>query len=292
MSCTFQFPQAPKHLLQALHEVIPQCELLAQQLPETSISLWLIPPVFPTDKLDDEIIRRIWNETPYWIFCWASGLAMAQWLLAEPHHVKDKVVLDFGAGSGVVAIAAKIAGAKRVICCDIDAASLDACRANAELNNVELEYLDDLYQSEQVDVLLAADVLYDQCNRFFLDEFLKFAPEVWVADSRVKNFSHPQYIKLDERSATTWPDLDESPEFRNVSFYRTLDAQKGTKPFFILEGLKSRYSVQHGVCLDVLQVTHVLQCSHLGVSLVCCLNQKWHEFDQFGGHIREHPLQC
>ena len=86
--------------------------------------------------------------------------------------------------------------------------------------------MDDLYQSEQVDVLLAADVLYDQCNRFFLDEFLKFAPEVWVADSRVKNFSHPQYIKLDERSATTWPDLDESLEFRNVSFYRTLNVQK------------------------------------------------------------------
>ena len=214
MSCTFQFPQAPKHLLKALHEVIPNCELLAQQLPETSISLWLIP-------------RRIWNETPYWIFCWASGLAMAQWLLAEPHHVKDKVVLDFGAGSGVVAIAAKMAGAKRVICCDIDAVSLDACRAYAELNNVELEYLDDLYQSEQVDILLAADVLYDQCNRFFLDEFLRFAPEVWVADSRVKNFSHPQYIKLDERSATTWPDLDESLEFRNVSFYRTLNVQKG-----------------------------------------------------------------
>ena len=62
---------------------------------------------FPTDRLDDEVIRRIWNDTPYWIFCWASGLAMAQWLLAEPDHVKDKVVLDFGAGSGVVAIAAK-----------------------------------------------------------------------------------------------------------------------------------------------------------------------------------------
>ena len=111
---------------------------------------------------------------------------MAQWILAEPHHVKDKVVLDFGAGSGVVAIAAKMAGAKRVICCDIDQVSLNACRENALLNDVELEYLDDLYKAEQVDVLLAADVLYDQCNRFFLDEFLKFAPEVWVADSRVK----------------------------------------------------------------------------------------------------------
>lgn len=222
MSCTFQLSKAPEHLLQALHEVIPHCELMAQQLPETPISLWLIPPVFPTDRLDDEVIRRIWNDTPYWIFCWASGLAMAQWILAEPHHVKDKVVLDFGAGSGVVAIAAKMAGAKRVICCDIDQVSLNACRENALLNDVELEYLDDLYKAEQVDVLLAADVLYDQCNRFFLDEFLKFASEVWVADSRVKNFSHPKYEKIEERSATTWPDLDEAKEFRNVSFYKTL----------------------------------------------------------------------
>jgi predicted nicotinamide N-methyase len=153
MSCTFQFAKAPEQLLQALHEVIPNTDLLAQQLPETPISLWLIPPVFPTDRLDDEVIRRIWNETPYWIFCWASGLAMAQWLLAEPHHVKDKVVLDFGAGSGVVAIAAKMAGAKRVICCDIDPVSLASCRENALLNDVELEYLDDLYKSEQVAVV-------------------------------------------------------------------------------------------------------------------------------------------
>jgi len=220
MSCTFQLAKAPEHLLQALHEVIPQCELQAQQLPETPILLWLIPPVFPTGRLDDEVIRRIWNDTPYWIFCWASGLAMAQWLLAEPQHVKDKVVLDFGAGSGVVAIAAKMAGAKQVICCDIDQVSLAACRENAKLNDVE--YLDDLYKAEQVDVLLAADVLYDQSNRFFLDEFLKFTSTVWVADSRVKNFSHSRYCKTEERSATTWPDLDEAKEFRNVSFYKTL----------------------------------------------------------------------
>lgn len=211
--------KAPQHLLDALQQVIPQCELQAQRLPDTPIELWLIPPVFPTERLDDEVVRRIWSDTPYWIFCWASGLAMAQWLLQSPESVKDKVVLDFGAGSGVVAIAAKLAGARRVICCDIDPISLAACRENAALNDVELEYLDDLYCSEPVDVLLAADVLYDQSNRFFLDEFLKFSQDVWVADSRVRNFSHPQYIKYDERSATTWPDLDEANEFRNVSFY-------------------------------------------------------------------------
>ena len=162
MSCTFHFPKAPEHLLDALHDVIPNCELLAQQLPETPISLWLIPPVFPTDKLDDEVIRRIWNDTPYWIFCWASGLAMAQWLLAEPQQVKDKVVLDFGAGSGVVAIAAKMAGAKRVICCDIDQVSLDACRVNAELNDVvdeatpsPLEFLDQAVTAEEIQQAIA-----------------------------------------------------------------------------------------------------------------------------------------
>lgn len=214
---------APDHLLQALHQVIPDSKLQRQRLPETPIDLWLIPPELPTDKMDDEVIRRIWNDTPYWIFCWASGLAMAQWLLAEPHVVKDKVVLDFGAGSGVVAIAAKMAGARKVIACDIDLVSLAACKENAAINGVALDYLADLYAcNEPVDVLLAADVLYDQCNRFFLDEFLKFAPEVWVADSRVKNFTHPLYSKIDERSATTWPDLDEAKEFRNVSFYRTV----------------------------------------------------------------------
>ena len=228
MSCTFQFAKAPEQLLKALHEVIPNTDLLAQQLPETPISLWLIPPVFPTDRLDDEVIRRIWNETPYWIFCWASGLAMAQWLLAEPELVRGKTVLDFGTGSGVVAIAAKLAGASRVIACDIDPVSLAATCANAALNGVELEYLDDLYaQTEVVDLVLAADVLYDQCNRFFLDDFLRFGRAVWVADSRVKNFSHPAYTRAESRTASTWPDLDESPEFRNVSFYRTLQATQG-----------------------------------------------------------------
>ena len=210
---------APRQLLDALHQIIPDTDLVVQQLPKTPISLWLIPPVFPTERLDDEVIRRIWNDTPYWIFCWASGLAMAQWLLAEPQHVKGKTVLDFGSGSGVVAIAAKMAGAKRVICCDIDPVSLAACRENAELNGVELEYLDDLYRAEEVDVLLAADVLYDQSNRFFLDDFLKFTQNVWVADSRVRNFNHPHYIKTTEKEATTWPDLDEAKEFNTVSFY-------------------------------------------------------------------------
>ncbi len=208
-------------LQQSLNQVIPEVALIQQPLAELPLSLWLIQPELPSDRLDDEVIRKIWSDTPYWVFCWASGLAMARWLLAHPEVVKGKTVLDFGAGSGVVAIAAAMAGARRVIACDLDPVSLAACTENANLNRVSVELLDDLYAcAEPVDVLLAADVLYDQSNRFFLDEFLRFAPEVWVADSRVKNFQHPNYVKTHQAQSTTWPDLDEADEFGLVSFYQ------------------------------------------------------------------------
>lgn len=216
-----------EQLQTALRRIIPDASLCVQTLPKTDITLWLIEPDFPAYKLTDEVITRIWQDVPYWIFCWASGLAMASWLLDNPDKVAGKTVLDFGAGSGVVAIAAKQAGASRVIACDIDPVSLAACRANAVRNSVELEYLDDIYSlTETVDVLLAADVLYDLENRFFLDVFRDKAVQTWVADSRVKNFSHPHYEKLTMIDATTWPDLDEAREFREVSLYGSLDNEQ------------------------------------------------------------------
>lgn len=81
MSCTFQLSKAPEHLLQALHEVIPHCELMAQQLPETPISLWLIPPVFPTDRLDDEVIRRIGFSVGHQAWRWLSGYLQSHTML-------------------------------------------------------------------------------------------------------------------------------------------------------------------------------------------------------------------
>ncbi|MEZ5583685.1 MAG: hypothetical protein R3F37_13865 [Candidatus Competibacteraceae bacterium] len=51
-------------------------------------------------------IQLILANTPYWIFCWAAGQALAQYLLQNPSLVAGRCVVDFGAGSGVVAIAA------------------------------------------------------------------------------------------------------------------------------------------------------------------------------------------
>ncbi|MDO8329560.1 MAG: 50S ribosomal protein L11 methyltransferase [Fluviicoccus sp.] len=211
----------PAELELRLRQTLPSARLQAQTAPGLpEVRLWLLSPDFPRTPMSSDEMQAIWREPAYWIFCWASGLAMARRLLDHPETVRGKRVLDFGAGSGVVALAAVLAGASEVIACDIDPLALAACRANAGLNGVRLTYLEDFFAlDERVDVLLAADVLYDRSNRFFLDEFLSRADRVLVADSRVRDFDHPAFNSEAEAAATTWPDLDEFDEFRTVRFY-------------------------------------------------------------------------
>ena len=73
--------------------------------------------------------------------------------------------------------------------------------------------------SAGIDVLIAADVLYDRENLSFLDTFFEYAPKVLLADSRIKDFQHPHYQPLDKIDSFTVPDLDEFDEFRLVSLY-------------------------------------------------------------------------
>ncbi|MNF45865.1 Ribosomal protein L11 methyltransferase [compost metagenome] len=134
--------------------------------------------------------------------------------------MRGKRVLDFGAGSGVAAIAAAKAGALEVVACDLDPLAIDACRANAALNDVELQYSMDFFEeADRFDLILVADVLYDRANLPLLDEFLSRGREALVADSRVRDFQHPIYRRLEMLEAFTMPDLAEPLEFRNVSLY-------------------------------------------------------------------------
>lgn len=211
---------APEHLRRALGELLGDAQLVATPLPGTALQLWLLDGDNMSRAFSPEETRRILHEPPYWSFCWASGLALARYLAEHPQWVRGKRVLDFGAGSGVAAIAAARAGALEVLACDLDPLALAACRANAELNQVQLGYSSDFFaEADRFDLVLVADVLYDRANLPLLDHFLSRAPQALVADSRVRDFSHPIYRRLANLHAHTLPDLAEPHEFRNVSLY-------------------------------------------------------------------------
>ncbi|QKF50071.1 class I SAM-dependent methyltransferase [Pseudomonas graminis] len=211
---------APLHLQAALSELLGDAQLVAEALPGTDLKLWLIDANNMDRAFSPEETRRILEDPPYWSFCWASGLALARFLAEQPHWVAGKRVLDFGAGSGVAGIAAMKAGALEAVACDLDPLAIEACRANAELNGVTLEYSGDFFaEDDRFDLILVADVLYDRANLPLLDQFLSRGKQVLVADSRVRDFQHPLYTRLGILEALTLPDLAEPWEFRRVSLY-------------------------------------------------------------------------
>lgn len=206
-----------------IQTMLADARVTPQALPQCpDISLYLVDPVTMARPFTLDEIRSIWQHTAYWAFCWASGQILARYILQNPVLVQGKKVLDFGTGSGVVGIAAMKAGAKHVIACDIDKDALISCKENAKLNGVQLELNSDLFsiKDTDIDLLIAADVLYDRANLSFLDTFFDFAPHVLLADSRIKDFSHAQYTHLSKQESFTVPDLDELDEFRFVNLYQ------------------------------------------------------------------------
>lgn len=209
-------------LLHELRAILPEARLEAVQLPGCpQLRLLLLEEAADLRRLDDDTARRIMDNPLYWLFCWASGQVLARYLLAHPEAVVGKRVLDFGCGSGVVAIAAALAGAREVIACDNDALALSATAFNARLNAVSLTPAGDFDAvTGDLDLILVADVLYDRANLCWLSRFTERAPEVLLADSRVRDFAVPPYRRVAVEDSCTVPDLDESREFNRVAIYR------------------------------------------------------------------------
>ncbi len=111
----------------------------------------------------EEELEEIGLPPPFWAFAWAGGQGLARYVLDHPEIVRGRSVLDFASGSGLVAIAARRAGAARVLAADIDPWTETAVRLNTALNGVEVEFRgEDLIGSDEGwDVVLAGDVFYD-----------------------------------------------------------------------------------------------------------------------------------
>jgi predicted nicotinamide N-methyase len=105
-----------------------------------------------------------WDDSPFWAFPWAGGQALARHVLDHPRLVAGRRVVDFGTGSGLVAIAACLAGAERVTAFDVDPFCEGAVRLNAARNGVAVtfESRDPIGQPIEADVVLAGDVFYER----------------------------------------------------------------------------------------------------------------------------------
>lgn len=204
-----------------IQAIIPGARLEEVALPDVpEIQLLLMNADYPQGALSTDQVQQVMDNPLYWVFCWASGQVLARYILDNLDWVRNKRVLDFGCGSGVVAIAAALAGAREVVACDIDPLALAATELNAGINGVNLTLAADYEEvTGDVDLIIVADVLYDRGNFPWLDRFVNRSEKVLIADSRVKDFDHPPYRQIAQRDSCTIPDLDESSEFRDVRIY-------------------------------------------------------------------------
>ncbi len=102
---------------------------------------------------------------PFWAFAWAGGQALARYVLDHPEIIHGRRVLDLASGSGLVGIAAALAGAKAVVCADVDPFAVQAIPLNAAANGVTVEATDaDLLTAPFVayDTVLVGDLFYEK----------------------------------------------------------------------------------------------------------------------------------
>jgi len=142
--------------------ILTHTELMAPPLvPE--VALHLATEVVPLWRKTEEELAAEGVPPPYWAFAWAGGQALARYVLDNPDTVRGKTVLDFGSGSGLVAIAAAKAGG-RVLVADIDAFAAAAIALNAKANGVDLAVTTDDLIGRACDrqVLLIGDMCYER----------------------------------------------------------------------------------------------------------------------------------
>ena len=129
------------------------------------IRLHLASEVTPIWQATEDSLARGAVPPPFWAFAWAGGQALARYLLDRPEIAAGRSMLDFGSGSGLVAIAAAKAGARTVLAAEIDPFAAAAITANAALNDVVVAVTTaDLIDAADpnCDIVTAGDVCYER----------------------------------------------------------------------------------------------------------------------------------
>lgn len=155
---------------------------------------------------------------PYWAFAWVGGLAIARHLRDNAQLVAGRRVLDLASGSGLVAIAAALAGAAAVTAADIDPYACEVARLNARANGCAVDVVArDLLDGPvpDADVILAGDCWYEAGLAARVQPWLEMAAaagtEVLVGDAGRRYLPIERLVEVaayEVRTTTELEDLD------------------------------------------------------------------------------------
>ncbi|ESR22569.1 class I SAM-dependent methyltransferase [Lutibaculum baratangense] len=159
---------------------VPHCPEIRLHVADEALPLW--------EKTEEEL-GEAGLPPPFWAFAWAGGQALARYILDNPETVSGRRVLDLGAGSGLVAIAAMKAGAASALAADTDPWAEAAVALNASLNGVAVtSSTQDMLDggTEGFDLVAVGDLFYERplAARVlaFLDRAMEAGAGVLVGD--------------------------------------------------------------------------------------------------------------
>jgi predicted nicotinamide N-methyase len=134
----------------------------------------------------EQVMGQAGLDPPFWAFAWAGGQALARYLLDHPGAVTGRRVIDVASGSGLVAIAAVLAGAATATGYDIDPLAAAAITVNAEANGVTVPAVcADILAGPPPDgtgLVLVADAFYE---RDLAAQVLRFAERCQASGAAV-----------------------------------------------------------------------------------------------------------
>ena len=164
---------------------------------------------------------------PYWAFAWPGGQAVARYMLDHAEEFAGNSVLDFGAGSGLVGIAAAKAGAVPVVASDIDPLAFAAIEMNAAANTVFIEPIanDLIGANGRWNIVVAGDMCYERplAERLlaWLRTLASQGTRVLLGDPKRNYFPGTGVECIATYSVPTSRDLEDR-EVRETSVYRLL----------------------------------------------------------------------
>jgi len=186
------------------------------------LSLYLASEVVPLWRKTEEELAEAGVPPPFWAFAWAGGQALARYVLDHPALVAGRRVLDFGTGSGIVALAAARAGAADVLAADIDRFAAAAARVNAEANRLRIRVTTGEVIGTQgaFDIILVGDMCYERPLADRLMAWLTASrADVLLGDPGRCYFPKSGLEKLAQYAVTTTRELEDR-EIRDTGVWR------------------------------------------------------------------------